>query len=102
MTLRASVVDTLSLWNSTDPLNKEDSDFLFVQFLSIEIFGGRTLALRQLDDQKLNFVKEIFAYRVKNDERRLTSFKGHVDKITEQLSNKLMAADNGYSTRDGF
>lgn len=92
MTLRSSVVDTLSLWNSTDPWNNADNDFLFVQFLLIDVFGGQALAHKQLNDGKLQFVKEIFAYRVKDNERRLTSFQCIVDKVTDQLSNKLMAS----------
>lgn len=97
MTLHASVVDTLSMWNSTEPWKNEDNDFLFVQLLLVEIFGdGKTLALRQLDDHKLGFVKEVFTYRIKNDERRLASFEDLVKKVTEQFSNKMMADENAF------
>lgn len=94
MILRTAVVDTLSLWNSTEPCKNEDNDFLFLQFLLIDIFGGQTLALKHLDDTKMQFIEEIFAYRVKNDERRLASFQNLVDKVTDQLSHKLMESDN--------
>lgn len=94
MTLRASVVDTLSLWNSADPWKNQDNDFLFVHFLLIDIFGGKTLALKRLDDEKLAFVKEVFAYRVKNDEGRLASFESLRDQVADQFYNKLIAPDN--------
>lgn len=94
MTLRSSVVDTLSLWNSTAPSNNGDNDFLFVQFLLIDQFGGQALAHKQLDGKILQFVKEVFAYRVKDDGRRLASFENIVDKVTDQLSNKLMATND--------
>lgn len=101
MTLRASVVDTLSLWNSTDPSNNKDNDFLFVQFLLIEIFGGKSLALKQLDDEKLQFVNEVFAYRVKNDECRLADFQNLVDKVTDQLCNKMLSDNQDQVPQNG-
>lgn len=95
MTLRASVVDTLSMWNMD--WNNKEHDFLFVQFLLIEIFGGgRTLALKQLDDQKLRFINDIFTYRVKNDGNRLTTFEDLVNKVIDQFSKKMMEADNTF------
>lgn len=91
MILSAAVVDTLSLWNSTEP--NENFDFIFLQYLSIHIFGLKTLAVKQLDDTKTQFISDIFTNRVKNDEHRLASFQNIVDKVIDQSSHKLMKSD---------
>lgn len=91
--MRDSVVDTLSLWNSSDAFNGKDHDFMFIQFLLIDIFGGEALAAKAMDDNKLGFVEEVFAYRVKNCENRMASFKNHVDKVTDQFFSKLQKSN---------
>lgn len=92
--MRDPVVDTLSLWNSTDPFKNEEGDFMFIQFLLIDVFGGETLAKKALDEHKIRFVEEVFMYRVKYCDKRLASFKIHVDKVCDQFFGKLIASDN--------
>lgn len=58
ITLRAPAVDTLSMWNTTDPWKNEDNDFLFVQFLLVEIFGGGRNLAKKLANIELKMMSD--------------------------------------------
>lgn len=88
MTLRGSVVETLALWNATDEFKATKNDFMFIQFLLIDIFGGDKLANREIDPTKLEFVKEVFSFRANDDQDRLSIFEEHVTTITQQFGAK--------------
>lgn len=88
VTIRESVADTLILWNTMESYQNEHSDFIFLQFLLIDIFGGEILATGFLDERKLQFVDELFSIRVKSDQARKSMFKAHVTNLVQQFVDK--------------
>lgn len=88
ITIRDSIAATLILWNSSNDYIGEKFDFLFAQFLLIDIFGGEALADGNLDANKMQFVKELFRIRVKNDEDRNTKLAGIIEQVRHQFKVK--------------
>lgn len=68
---------------------------MFIQFLLIDVFGGDKLGRNDVDDDKLSFVKELFAYRANYEEKRISIFKTHVSTIVRQFVEK-MSAENAH------
>lgn len=92
ITIRESVVATLSLWNTMDVYQNEAGDFTFLQFLLIEIAGGsEKLAANNLESKKKEFVQELFAVRVKGDVGRMSKFDKHVALVIDQFKRKIEA-----------
>lgn len=85
ITIRDSIAATLLLWNTSESYMGADNDFLFVQFLLIDIFGGDALIDGNLDAQKVKFVKEVFENRVKFDKTRSSKLNGFMQTIREQF-----------------
>lgn len=88
VTIRDSIVATLSLWNSNEVYMRQEHDFLFLQFLLIDVFGGDALAEDALNEMKLHFVKELFEFRVGSDTNRTSQFEHIVDTIKKQFNDK--------------
>lgn len=76
--LSESVVQTLTLYNSLEMYANETTDFLFLQFLLVAVYGGDAYSL---EDAKMNFVKKIFEIRAKGNNYRQSKFVDHVTKI---------------------
>lgn len=84
--LKESVVEVLILWNIS--CNNENFDFTWIQFVLIDVFGGKALADRIYDQEQMDFVKEIFSHRVKSDAARNSKFVDHVNQICVQFKEK--------------
>lgn len=87
--LRESIVDTLSLWNTNQSFKKADHDFMFIQFILIAVFGGDNLAKGSCDEQKVAFVRNIFAFRVNDNQDRCNKFDTHFKTVRQQFKDKL-------------
>lgn len=90
VTIRESIVDTLLLWNRMPLYNNKENDFMFVQFLLIDIFGGKKLSKCDLSDEKVKlcFARELLAIRVKDDLSRLGNFEKYAERIMKQFKDK--------------
>lgn len=91
VTIRESIVDTLLLWNTSPMYTTAENDFMFVQFLLIDMFGGNKLSDGDFDDEKekVAFAKELFAIRVKDDVKRLNMFEKYVRAVAKQFRDKI-------------
>lgn len=89
VTIRDSIAATLCLWNSNEEYLQESNDFLFVQFLLIDIFGGAALAKDGLDEIKLKFVQEIFEIRVNYDNNRTSKLNEYMQTVKKQFIKKM-------------
>lgn len=77
------------LWNKVPLYNNKENDFMFIQFLLIDIFGGEKLGNGDISDgEKLLFIKELLAIRVKDDVVRLNCFDKYAIRIMEQFKMK--------------
>lgn len=88
ITVRDSIVATLLLWNTANEYANADHDFMFTQFLLIDVFGGEKLAGNDLDKNKLRFIKELLNIRVKEDSNRSSKFESFVNTVIKQFDNK--------------
>ncbi|XP_055308214.1 uncharacterized protein LOC129572297 [Sitodiplosis mosellana] len=90
VTIRESIVDTLLLWNRMPLYNNKENDFMFVQFMLIDVFGGVQLSTCDLSahQTKLRFVKELLAIRVKDDVLRMKNFDAYATRIMQQFKEK--------------
>lgn len=89
VTIRDSIAATLCLWNSNEEYLQGSNDFLFVQFLLIDIFGGAALAKDDLDEIKLKFVQEIFEIRVNYDNSRTSKLNEYMQTVKKQFIEKM-------------
>lgn len=87
--LRQSIVDTLSLWNTNQNFKKIDHDFMFIQFISIAVFGADNLARSNCDEDKIAFVREIFGHRVNDMPDRYSTFDVHFNMVCQQFKEKI-------------
>lgn len=67
MILTKSTVEILSLWNTDDTHKTENHDFSFIETLLVGIFGVDEIAVGKMDENKMEFVRNVFAHRVNND-----------------------------------
>lgn len=91
VTVRDSIVATLLLWNSSDEYSNEDNDFMFTQFLLIDIFGAENLAAMNLEETKLKFIKELFIIRVKDNMERASRFNQYIENVSKLFKAKVAA-----------
>lgn len=91
LTLRESVVETLLLWNTDENYNKNDFDFMFLQFLLIGVFGGAKIATGDMDKGKVQFAKDVFEFRVDYNTDRCSQFDPFITTIKDQFVRKVKA-----------
>lgn len=62
---------------------------MFVQFLLIGVFGAEKIAGDILEPKKLQFVEEVFQFRVHYNPTRYSNFNSFIDTIKKQFVHKL-------------
>lgn len=88
MSIANGIVELLSTWNKDRPYTGPFYDQAFVSILLKHLFG-KELINENLDPKVLDFIREIFICRTKNDEKRAGAFDRFVSKKQQKQKEKL-------------
>lgn len=90
MTLQDSIIQTLLLWNTDDTYKTENHDFVFVQFLLVAVYGLKKIECDDMEINKMNFIRNIFNYRVKMEASRYSRFTSYVLNVRKLLIKETL------------
>lgn len=87
VSLRAAVVKCLTAWNKSNPFSTVIYDKRFIGVLLKEVFRDE-LALNDLNDKQMLFIKRVFEIRVDGDVSRAGKFESIVSEKHTKAQNR--------------
>lgn len=89
VSIKSNIIELLKAWNLTRPFSSVFYDQHAVSVMLKEIFGKELArGLSNLDRVRLNFVKDLFSIRVKQDEERMNDFDMYMKKKCDKFQDK--------------